>query len=113
MGALLIDTPGLRELQLWTTEDEVDGAFPEIEEYAGRCRFRDCGHSGEPGCAVGEAVDAGLIAPDRLEAWRKLRRELDFLERRKNPAAEAAERERWRTINRQRRTMMQERESMR
>jgi ribosome biogenesis GTPase len=112
-GALLIDTPGLRELQLWTTEDEVDGAFPEIEECAGRCRFRDCGHSGEPGCAVGEAVDAGLIAPERLEAWRKLRRELDFLERRKNPAAEAAERERWRTINRQRRTMMQERESMR
>jgi hypothetical protein len=54
-----------------------------------------------------------LIAPERLEAWRKLRRELDFLERRKNPAAEAAERERWRTINRQRRTMMQERESMR
>ncbi len=112
-GALLIDTPGLRELQLWTTEDEVDGAFPEIEEQAGRCRFRDCSHSGEPGCAVGEAVDAGLIAPERLEAWRKLRRELDFLERRKNPAAEAAERERWRTINRQRRTMMQERESMR
>lgn len=112
-GALLIDTPGLRELQLWTTEDEVDGAFPEIEECAERCRFRDCSHSGEPGCAVGEAVDAGLIAPERLEAWRKLRRELDFLERRKNPAAEAAERERWRTINRQRRTMMQERESMR
>ena len=112
-GALLIDTPGLRELQLWTTEDEVDGTFPEIEECAGRCRFRDCGHSGEPGCAVGEAVEAGLIAPERLEAWRKLRRELDFLERRKNPAAEAAERERWRTINRQRRTMMQERESMR
>ena len=112
-GALLIDTPGLRELQLWTTEDEVDGAFPEIEECAERCRFRDCSHSGEPGCAVGEAMDAGLIAPERLEAWRKLRRELDFLERRKNPAAEAAERERWRTINRQRRTMMQERESMR
>ncbi|MCE1196218.1 ribosome small subunit-dependent GTPase A [bacterium] len=112
-GALLIDTPGLRELQLWTTEDEVDGTFPEIEECAGRCRFRDCGHSGEPGCAVSEAVEAGLIAPERLEAWRKLRRELDFLERRKNPAAEAAERERWRTINRQRRTMMQERESMR
>jgi len=112
-GALLIDTPGLRELQLWTTEDEVDGAFPEIEECAERCRFRDCSHSGEPGCAVGEAMDAGLIAPERLEAWRKLRRELDFLERRKNPAAEAAERERWRTINRQRRTMMQEKESMR
>ena len=112
-GALLIDTPGLRELQLWTTEDEVDGAFPEIEECAEHCRFRDCSHSGEPGCAVGEAMDAGLIAPERLEAWRKLRRELDFLERRKNPAAEAAERERWRTINRQRRTMMQEKESMR
>jgi ribosome biogenesis GTPase len=66
-GALLIDMPGLRKVALWTGGEE---AFPEIEELAPACRFADCQHESEPGCAVREAVD-----PQRLRAWRKLRRE--------------------------------------
>jgi ribosome biogenesis GTPase len=66
-GALLIDMPGLRKVALWTDGEE---AFAEIEELASRCRFADCQHESEPGCAVREQVD-----PDRLEAWRKLQRE--------------------------------------
>jgi ribosome biogenesis GTPase len=66
-GALLIDMPGLRKVALWTGGDEV---FAEIEELASSCRFADCGHDSEPGCAVREGVD-----PERLDAWRKLQRE--------------------------------------
>lgn len=66
-GALLIDMPGLRKVALWTGGEEV---FTEIEELAASCRFADCGHESEPGCAVREGVD-----PERLEAWRKLQRE--------------------------------------
>ena len=81
-GALLIDTPGLREIQLWTSEEDVDAAFPEIEALTAQCKFRDCSHSNEPGCAVRDAMESGAVAADRVEAWRKLRRELEFLERR-------------------------------
>jgi|SRR5829696_282383 len=79
-GALLIDTPGLREVGLW---DSPAGAFADIETLAAGCRFADCGHETEPGCAVREAV-----APERLEAWRKLGREQARLEDRKAAARE-------------------------
>ena len=100
-GALLIDTPGLREIQLWTSEEDVDATFPEIEALAARCRFRDCTHESEPGCAVREAIESGAVADDRVAAWRKLRREIEALERRQDPLLAAAERARWRSINRE------------
>jgi len=100
-GALLIDTPGLREIQLWTSEEDVDATFPEIEALAVSCKFRDCTHDNEPGCAVREAIESGAIADDRVAAWRKLRRELEALERRQDPLLAAAERARWRSINRE------------
>lgn len=103
-GALLIDTPGLREIQLWIGEEDLDAAFPDVEAFAALCRFRDCGHEGEPGCAVRAAVESGALEAERLAAWRKLRKELAFLKRRNDPAAEAAERARWKAINRQFRT---------
>jgi len=99
-GALLIDTPGLREIQLWTSEEDVDATFPEIEALAVSCKFRDCTHENEPGCAVREAIESGVIADDRVAAWRKLRREIEALERRQDPLLAAAERARWRSINR-------------
>ena len=77
-GALLIDTPGIREAGLW---DGTGGAFADIEELAARCRFTDCGHTNEPGCAVREEAD-----PERVEAWRKLEREQQWIEDRRQAA---------------------------
>ncbi|OWA33889.1 ribosome small subunit-dependent GTPase A [Saccharibacillus sp. O16] len=81
-GGVLIDTPGMRELQLWEgEEDGLSGAFPDIEALAENCRFRDCTHNREEGCAVREAVDLGELEPGRLAGYRKTERELAFLER--------------------------------
>jgi ribosome biogenesis GTPase / thiamine phosphate phosphatase len=88
-GALVIDTPGLRELQLWGAEEGVAQAFADIEELATKCRFRDCGHAGEPGCAVQAAIDAGELDAGRLENLKKLQREEEFLRRKMNPEARA------------------------
>ena len=71
-GAILIDTPGMRELQLWADEDAVRETFADIEEVAGECRFRDCGHAGEPGCAVAEAIAAGTLDAARVASYQKL-----------------------------------------
>lgn len=77
-GALLIDTPGIREAGLW---DGTGGSFADIEELAARCRFTDCGHTTEPGCAVRDEAD-----PERVEAWRKLEREQKWVEDRRQAA---------------------------
>lgn len=79
-GGCLIDTPGLRELGLWLSAEAVDGAFPEIEALAAECRFGDCRHDAEPGCAVTAAVANGGIDPDRLAGYHRLRREAERLE---------------------------------
>jgi ribosome biogenesis GTPase / thiamine phosphate phosphatase len=84
-GVLVIDTPGLREVQLWATEEAVDQTFPEISALGENCRFRDCRHKGEPGCAVLAAVADGKIDPDRLTSFHRLRRELEYLERQSDP----------------------------
>ncbi len=76
-GGCVIDTPGLRELQLWDVGLEaVDGAFGDVEELAAACRFADCAHDGEPGCGVRAALDAGELAWERFDSWRRLQREL-------------------------------------
>src|SRR4029079_14742556 len=77
-GGILIDTPGMRELQLWDTGESVTGAFADIDAVAGGCRFRDCRHVTEPGCAVVAAVAAGLLPAARLESFRKLQDEQAF-----------------------------------
>lgn len=74
-GALIIDTPGMRELGTVAVESGIDDAFPEIRSLTGQCRFADCSHGGEAGCAVTAAVTAGEISPERLESYRKLQRE--------------------------------------
>ena len=74
-GGVLIDTPGLRGVGLWDAGTGVDRVFAEIEEYARRCRFQDCAHHSEPGCAVLAAVDGGVLPARRLESYRKLQRE--------------------------------------
>jgi ribosome biogenesis GTPase len=99
-GALLIDTPGMRELQLWSADAGLDAAFSDIDELAEQCRFRDCEHSGEPGCAVLEAIRLGELPLDRLEHWRKLRRELAYLARKQDERAASAARARVRSLTR-------------
>ena len=83
----LIDTPGVRELGLWSTVAAVDAAYDEIAQLADGCRFTDCGHDDEPGCAVRDAVDAGELDPQRLDAWFSMRREAASAELRSDPAA--------------------------
>ena len=92
-GALAIDTPGLRELQLW--QGDVDTSFQDVQLLAVDCRFRDCAHTHEPGCAVLAAVDEGRLELDRLRSWRKLQRELAAIAARTDRRLQAARKRRW------------------
>ena len=83
-GGVLLDTPGMRELQLWADEEVLDTTFGEISELAAKCRFSDCSHEQEPGCAVREALSNGALAEERFTSYRKLQRELRALEIRKD-----------------------------
>jgi ribosome biogenesis GTPase len=78
-GGLVIDTPGMRELGLWNADESVPEAFADIAALAEGCRFRDCTHAHEPGCAVRAAAESGAIEPERLQSFLKLRRELEEL----------------------------------
>ena len=109
-GALLMDTPGLREMQLWDAEDGVAQVFADIDALAGKCRFGDCRHEGEPGCAVQAALDAGTLDPARLENRRKLMREQEFLRRKVDPEARHEQKEQWKQIHRAQRQKYQQRQ---
>ncbi len=98
-GALLIDTPGIRSLEIAGADEGVDTAFDDIAALAGACRFRDCRHQGEPGCAIRQALADGTLSEDRLASHQKLERELAFAERKGDPRAQAEERKRWKAIH--------------
>src|SRR6185295_6278213 len=98
-GALVVDTPGMREFGLLDAEDGLAAAFADVEEAANSCRFRDCGHSTEPGCAVLAAIDAGSLARERLDQWTALRRELAFIQRKQDVRAMLEEKRRWKAAN--------------
>ena len=95
-GACLIDTPGVRELGLWLDAEAVSTAFPEIEEASQRCRFGDCRHESEPGCAVLEDVERGVLDEKRLASFLRLRKEAENLDLRRDTSRhhEARARER-------------------
>jgi ribosome biogenesis GTPase len=99
-GALLVDSPGLREAALWAGEGSVDEAFPEISALAGSCRFRDCSHAGEPGCAVQQALADGGLDPRRYESYLDFRREARYHRLRADGNAQRVERLRWKKISR-------------
>lgn len=83
-GGVLIDTPGMRELQLWDGEEgSIADVFTDIEELAKSCRFKDCSHNNEPGCAVLDAIRNGNLERQRLDSYRKLQKELRFMEQKK------------------------------
>ncbi len=98
-GALVIDTPGMREVQLWIADEGLEEAFSDVTELFEHCRFSDCAHESEPGCAVKEALANGTVAPERWESYLKLQRELAHLERRLDKRAAAEERKRGKALS--------------
>ena len=97
-GWLLLDTPGIREVGLWATDEGLERTFEDVAELARQCRFNDCQHQQEPGCAVRAAIASGVLPVARFEAHHKLEQELARVERARDPRARAAEARRWRTI---------------
>lgn len=82
-GGLIIDTPGMRTLSLWEADTGIDQLFGDIEEIVEKCKFFDCKHQNEPGCAVRAAIEEGVLDNKRLESWKKLQKELQFIEAKK------------------------------
>lgn len=97
-GALLIDTPGMRELQLWLAEDSVDETFADIETLAQQCRFRDCQHQSEPGCAIQAALASGELSAKRFGNYQKLQKEQAYAHRRRDQQAQHNSKARWKSI---------------
>ena len=93
-GAAIVDTPGMRSLLPWASRSDVDGAFEDVARAARRCKFGDCTHDREPGCAVREDVDA-----ERLGQWRKLRREVNWLQTLDDPLAALERKRKWKAIH--------------
>jgi ribosome biogenesis GTPase / thiamine phosphate phosphatase len=99
-GGLLLDTPGMRELQLWAGEEALDSAFDDVTSLFGDCRFNDCAHEREPGCAVQGALRDGALSRERYDSWRKLQRELRRLEIRQDGRLKAEARREVRRFSR-------------
>lgn len=98
-GGVLIDTPGLRGVGVWLAEDGIAQTFPEIDELAGQCRFGDCRHEVEPGCAVLAAIEAGTLPQRRLDSWRKLGREAEWIAARHDARLRKQRQLAWRAVS--------------
>lgn len=99
-GALLLDTPGMRELQLWAGEEALDSTFDDVVSLFDGCRFKDCSHEREPDCAVQAALRNGTLSRERYDSWRKLQRELRRLEIRQDARLRAEARREIRRFSR-------------
>jgi ribosome biogenesis GTPase len=100
-GTMIIDTPGMRELQLWEGGDAMGEAFQDVEELAAGCRFADCRHEQEPGCAIRGALEDGSLSGVRYASYVKLQKELAYHERKADAGAARAEKDRWKNIHKQ------------
>lgn len=98
-GTVLIDTPGMRELQLWDSENGLAESFADIENMAEECKFRDCTHENEPGCSVLQSIENGKLDQNRLISYKKLQKELAYLERKQDKRAQSEEKKRWKNIS--------------
>jgi ribosome biogenesis GTPase len=98
-GGVLIDTPGLRGVGVWIADDGVDATFPDIKELAAGCRFADCAHDSEPGCAVTGAIASGELPQRRLDSWRKLGREAAWIASRHDARLRKQRQRDWRQIS--------------
>ena len=109
-GGLLLDTAGLREFQPWGAGSELDDIFPEVAELAEQCRFRDCRHEGEPGCAVQQALGDGSLDFLRFDHYLRLKREQAYQEMRRDANAQQVEKARWKKIAQWQKEMNRHRE---
>ena len=109
-GAWLIDTPGMRELGLLASDASLDSGFPEIAALAAQCRFGDCRHDQEPGCAVRQALQEGKIPADRWVSYTKLQRETRHSALETDPTAQRAEKQKWKAIHRAQKRIYRERD---
>lgn len=99
-GGILIDTPGMREFQLWSTGENLGliTEFEDVENIIAQCKFNDCMHTNEPGCAINAAIESGALTEERFERYNKYLRELAFVERRNDEAKMSAERNKWKKL---------------
>ncbi len=100
-GSLLIDNPGVREIQLFGGEESLEQTFADVAAHAVNCRFSDCTHRSEPSCGVLEAVAEGALSEERLGSYRALERELHYLRVRQDESAQRAQKQKWRAIERE------------
>ena len=108
-GALILDTPGMRELGLLDVDEGLSTTFEDIDALAEQCRFHDCGHTNEPGCAIMAALASGVLDADRWQSYEKLQREAAFSDRKEDRAARSAERRKWVTIAKAQRAQRKQR----
>ncbi len=97
-GGIVIDTPGMREIQMWAGDEDLQGAFHDIEMLAKGCRFSDCSHNVESGCAVRAAIDQGDLSPARLESYLKIQKELIYLASREEDSTRVYEKMKFKKI---------------
>ena len=109
-GALILDTPGMRELGLLDADEGLAATFEDIDALAENCRFHDCGHTNEPGCAISAALETGALDPDRWRSYGKLQREAAFADRKEDRFARQAERQKWAQISKAQRADRKRRE---
>lgn len=108
-GAMLIDTPGMRELQLWDGENAIDSTFQDIGELQLECRFSDCTHDSEPGCRVQAAIEDGSLSVERYKSYLKLQKELAFEKRKQDQKAKLEEKSKWKKISKQQKSFYKKR----
>jgi ribosome biogenesis GTPase len=100
-GWLIMDQPGLRELQIWSGDEGIDRTFEDIGALAAGCRFRDCRHEGEPDCAVAAALADESLDPRRFQNFTKMRREIEYIEREQDTRARLEQKQKWKRIHQQ------------
>ena len=97
-GSLIIDTPGMREIQIWASENSLQSTFEDIETLAQKCRFRNCQHGQEPGCAIQEALQSGNLDYSRFLSYQKLQKELNYLSQKQDQKVYIDTKKRWKKI---------------
>jgi len=98
-GGVIIDTPGMRELQLWDGGEGITETFDDLEELALQCKFTDCKHKNEPGCAIQQAIEKGDIDETRLKSYQKLKREVEYMESKQNVKVALDNKKKWKQIH--------------
>ncbi len=108
-GGMVIDTPGMREIQVWGDEEGLEQVFEDVAELANNCRFKDCSHENESGCAIQEAINNGTLEKKRFENYLKLKKEYAYLSDRQTMKASAIEKARWKNISKYAKTLKKDR----